>query len=73
MGKKSKGNINLVKSKIKEMEHKFKLVYEEMNKNQFQILIDNIRKYYMKRLIMGFNPGEVICRIYILSNLNYLI
>ena len=58
MGKKSKGNINLVKSKIKEMEHKFKLVYEEMNKNQFQILIDNIRKYYLKRLIMGFNPQK---------------
>lgn len=73
MGKKSKGNINLVKSKIKEMEHKFKLVYDEMNKNQFQILIDNIRKYYLKRLIMNLNPGEVICRICILNNLNYLI
>ena len=46
-----------------EIQHKFKLVYEEMNKNQLKILIDIIRKCYLQRLYMDFNPGEVIWKI----------
>ena len=63
MGIKTKGNKYLVKPKIKEIQHKFKLVYEEMNKNQLKILIDIIRKCYLQRLYMDFNPGEVIWKI----------
>ena len=63
----------LDKSKINEIEHKFKLVYEEMNKKQLKILIDNIIKCDLQRLYIDFNPREVIWRIGTLSSLNYLI
>ena len=63
----------LDKSKIKEIEHKFKLVYEEMNKKQLKILIDNIRRCDLQGLYSDFRPREVIWRIGTLSSLNYLI
>ena len=60
-------------NKRNSIEKKVELIYKDMNKKQYEILIAHIKKCDLQVLYQNFDPRTNIHRIGTLSSLNYLI
>ena len=60
-------------NKKNSIEKKVELIYKEMNKKQYDILVSHIKRCNLQELYRNFDPRTSIQRIGTLSSLNYLI